>query len=307
MTLTPITVSIAVAGLVFLAVFLVAGIVLKSRAIARKMKRATEYEERQINAIRKKSFAFRNFEPLVRAFENDDEDYEQNKAYDHYLDIKGEAPPWKASTYIATKKVEAIIRGVVATLAWYFKFAEASIFFGVCLALLFYAVIVAATKSEALTIKRRIVQRLPFVIDLMALVRLANGSFGESLEILAKENDDHPIGEVFERARSDSERGRTQREVLGEMARRMNDPAFDEMATAIINADELGRPVAQTLSELAAQMRLRRQQHGEALSGKAQVTIMYPALLIMVACLLIIVAPFVLQYMQNDGGGILGN
>lgn len=59
--------------------------------------------------------------------------------------------------------------------------------------------------------------------------------------------------------------------------------------------EELGTPLADIFSNLADQMRLRKSQWAEAVAGKAQIKIHGPQLIIMVACMLTILAPFIFE------------
>jgi tight adherence protein C len=74
----------------------------------------------------------------------------------------------------------------------------------------------------------------------------------------------------------------------------VNEETVSELVFAINKSDELGTPIAQTLAELADQMRLKRQQWGEKVAGEAQVKIMFPGILIMLACIIVILAPILL-------------
>ncbi len=293
-------VSAFIAFAVFYAAFFFSGVVAKSLQEARDERNSPQYEVKLRNQAREESLSVKCFGPLIDAVDSASKNKSLREAYDHYLDLKEMSPPWNGGLYLATKKVEAFLFGLfVAVVAFLFAGMGWAVISGLAFGFFFYFASVFGLKSEADEIKEKILRRLPFVVDLMALIRLANGSFVESLEIVAKENADHPIGKVFSKAYSESKFGKTQREVLEGMAARMKDPSFREIATSIIQADELGRPVAATLSELAGQMRLKRQQMGEVLSGQAQVNIIYPGFVIMSACLLVIAAPFILLALRD--------
>lgn len=286
---------------VFYATFFVTGLTVKSKQIGEQQKNSADYDIQQLVKIREKSFVFRNFEPLVRDFEVKFRNDKAIDQFEHYLDLKGMLPPWNASLFLAVKKTEAVIFGIVVSCLLPFYAGINGVIFGPLFGLAYYSLIVDSFKSEALNVKRRIIYRLPFAIDIMALVRLGSGSFVDSIRTVAEETTDHPIGEVFNRAYNDSKFGKTQRDVLESLAERMRDPSFDELSFAIMKADELGRPIADALAEQAAQMRLNRQQWGEKASGEAQVKIIYPGLVIMLACLLIIISPFILEAIRSSG------
>jgi tight adherence protein C len=136
-------------------------------------------------------------------------------------------------------------------------------------------------------------------MDLMSLTRDAGASFRESLETAAKENGEHPAGEVLTDVLHLLDSGRTQQQAMNALADRVNEETVCELVFAINKADELGTPIARTLAELADQMRLKRQQWGEKVAGEAQVKIMFPGILIMLACIIVILAPMLLAALSE--------
>ena len=87
---------------------------------------------------------------------------------------------------------------------------------------------------------------------------------------------------------------RGREEALLAFQERMNDPNVDELVFAINKGEELGTPLSRILRDQAAQMQVKRAQWGEMAAADAEVKIIFPGILTMVACLLVIVATFVL-------------
>ncbi len=262
------------------------------------------YEEMQLNKIRKENVIFRYTEYLVHELENKFEQSPQLGQVEHQLLLLGKNPPWTASLYMAMKVVEGILVGIVGACFIYF-FTNTILMTIVSIPiiiLLYYILTLNILKDNTNSKKMEIKQRLPFIIDLMALSRGAGASFGESLQVSAMENADHPAGKIFKEAYQDFQYGKSSRQVMEDMADKMQDPDFDEITFAINKSDELGTPIAQTLSELADQMRLKRQQWGEKKAGEAEVSIVFPGFIIMIACMLIIVTPFILMAFYDMTG-----
>jgi tight adherence protein C len=63
---------------------------------------------------------------------------------------------------------------------------------------------------------------------------------------------------------------------------------------AIIEGEALGTPLADTMRTQAEQIRLKRSQWAEKAAEESKVALVFPAMIIMVACLAIVVAPFIL-------------
>ena len=253
------------------------------------------FEEKQFSILRNENPLFRYAEAFISELTSYINHSPRINAVEHHLTIINLAPPWNAEIYMATKLLEGILLSTgVALFAMLFMNFFAALFFSMLIFFIYYQISLASLKKSAEKRKRDIKLRLPFVVDLMALTRGAGASFGESLTVAARENSDHPAGEVFAKTLHDFTYGTDQKTVMEELANRMQDADFQEMVFAINKADELGTLIAKTLAELAVQMRLKRQQWGEKVSNEAQVKILFPGMIIMVACMLIIIFPFIL-------------
>jgi tight adherence protein C len=141
----------------------------------------------------------------------------------------------------------------------------------------------------------RLKARLPYGVDLMALMMEAGAGFRDSLGAVARENSDHPLGQELGKVQYAIERGQTLRQALIEMRDRLNQDDVNEMVFSILKAEELGTPLGKIFLTLADQMRLKRFQWAEKKAGEAETQISYPGMLLMMACMIVAVGPFVLR------------
>ena len=79
------------------------------------------------------------------------------------------------------------------------------------------------------------------------------------------------------------------------MRTRLREPDVNEFVSTVLRAEELGSPLGEVLLAMADQMRLRRSQWAEKLAGEAQAKITAPGMVIMVASMLVVIGPFILQ------------
>jgi tight adherence protein C len=141
----------------------------------------------------------------------------------------------------------------------------------------------------------RIRNRLPFAVDLIALTMEAGGGFQECLATAVAENGkDHPLTDEFAEVLRQISLGRPRNEALQALDERLHDDDVSEMVFAINKGEELGTPLSAILREQAEQMRLKRSQRGEKAAAEAQVNIVFPGMVVMIACLLVVIAPIVL-------------
>src|SRR5262245_882346 len=96
----------------------------------------------------------------------------------------------------------------------------------------------------------------------------------------------------------------TRAEALAEMARRLGDPDTRDLVQAINTSEDRGTALESTLRDMSEQMRQRKVQWMEKAAEEAKVHITWPAMVVMVACLIIVVAPMLLAaYAAGAGRG----
>ena len=137
--------------------------------------------------------------------------------------------------------------------------------------------------------------RLPFAVDLIALTMEAGGGFQECLAngrrsktatIRSPRNSPKCCGKFRSAGRGN--------EALQALQERLQDEDINELVFAINKGEELGTPLSAILRDQAEQMRLKRSQRGEKAAAEAQVNIVFPGMVVMIACLLVVIAPIVL-------------
>ena len=210
--------------------------------------------------------------------------------------------PWLPEEYLALIRAEGIVLSLLlGGILWAIVHPFVAV-----LGIPFVYFIYENSRVSSLTNaaeKRRIKirQRLPLVVDLMAISMGAGSTFTGSMRIAVRENKGHPVGEEFGEALRQINLGSEDRKALETMAQRIALEPIDEMIFAVNKANELGVPLSNTLKEIASQMRLKVQQWGEKAAAEAQVRIVFPSVIIMVACMIVIVAPFVLPALFGVG------
>lgn len=219
---------------------------------------------------------------------------------DHALDVCGRRPPWKASRFVAARICEAILLGcVIAAIVGVILAAggQFPVFAGVLgsiVAFFYVAMALSDLQTRADAIGRDVRARLPFATDLMALVLQAGGTPVDALQVVVDETSDHPLGTEFRLITDETRRGRPRKEVLQSFRDRFPDPAVKDFVFAIIKGEELGTPLGTVLASQAEEMRRKQSQWFEKQAAEAGVKMSFPAMLVLMACLIVIVGPFIL-------------
>lgn len=259
---------------------------------------ATSFEIARRERMRSESSLYRWLEPLIDEVSHwvrETNDAKRLEQLQRDLIVAREPLPWLPAEFIAAKIVEGTLAGLGLFLL---VSLIGGAFFGLILAVPLVIAYAAMARSHIHTMAEqrmaRIRLRLPFAVDLLSLMMEAGASFSESLHTIVQEHQDHPLGEelgdVLRQVSAGSPRG----EALDAMQERLQDEDLTELVFAINKGEELGTPLSAILSRQAEQMRLKRSQWAEKAAAHAQVKIVFPGVLVMVACLLVVMAPIML-------------
>jgi Flp pilus assembly protein TadB len=142
---------------------------------------------------------------------------------------------------------------------------------------------------------RQVRQRLTFAVDLMAMTMQAGAGLTDALKATITDSPEHPLSQELRQILEDYRRGLSFEEAFSGMDQRMQHEEVQEFIRSIVTSKRLGTPVAEIFTSLAAQMRLKKLQGAESAAGEAQVCMQGPMLVIMVACMLVAVFPFIFQ------------
>jgi tight adherence protein C len=255
------------------------------------------FERQRRDELRAGNFIYRWFEPLVdeiaAIFHRRDSKALAGLQRD--LVISREKLPWRPEEFLAVKWLEGIAGGgVFFLILWLAGWSTTAFVLGAGVAVLYGFLGPKFVRDRAKKRISRIRMRLPFAVDLIALMMEAGGGFQECLQTTVIENGDHPLTEELSEVLRQISLGRPRHEALKALQERLNDPDIDELVFAVNKGEELGTPLSAILRDQAEQMRLKRSQRGEKAAAEAQVNIVFPGMVVMIACLLVVIAPIVL-------------
>lgn len=170
-------------------------------------------------------------------------------------------------------------------------------------------VAVAAVPLTAWLLRRRLAtqaarrlheikRRMPFLLDLLTLLMEAGASFFAALRQAVEEFQGHPVADEFGRVLSDINMGKTRAEAFAAMRNRLQDDEITSIIGSILQGESLGTPLATVFRSQSDVLRVKRTQRAETLAGEAGVNMLLPGILVMAATVLIILGPFVLNYLD---------
>src|SRR5206468_3547722 len=148
------------------------------------------------------------------------------------------------------------------------------------------------------------VLELPDALDLLTISVEAGLGFDAALAKVV-EKMEGPLVNEFRQALAEIRMGRTRREALRDVASRADAQPITNFIGAIVQAEQLGVPIAKVLQIQSNQLRIERRQRAEEAAAKAPVKMLFP----MVGCIfptifIVILGPAVITVMRGGLGGI---
>jgi tight adherence protein C len=255
------------------------------------------FERQRRETMRAGNLVYRWFEPLIDDFAGilARRDRGGLAIMERSLVASREKLPWLPAEFIAAKWLEGLVAGtLLGALLWLGGWTKAAVVLGLGVVIIYGLLTPKSVRDRANKRLARIRIRLPFAVDLIALTMEAGGGFQECLKTAVSENGDHPLTDELAEVLRQISLGRPRHEALKAMQDRLQDDDITELVFAINKGEELGTPLSAILRDQAEQMRLKRSQRGEKLAAEAEVNIVFPGMVLMIACLLVVIAPIVL-------------
>ena len=145
------------------------------------------------------------------------------------------------------------------------------------------------------------VLQLPDALDLLTISVEAGLGFDAALAKVV-EKMEGPLVNEFRQALAEIRMGRTRREALRDVATRADAQPVSNFIGAIVQAEQLGVPIAKVLQIQSQQLRIERRQRAEEMAAKAPVKMLFP----MVGCIfptifIVILGPAIVTIMGGVG------
>ncbi|MCY2925233.1 MAG: type II secretion system F family protein [Planctomycetota bacterium] len=142
--------------------------------------------------------------------------------------------------------------------------------------------------SRASTRVRTIGKRVPYALDLIALAMGAGAT-------LIKEGGPDPFNAELRAVLAEINLGTTRRRALENLAERVPLEMLRSIIASIVQAEELGTPLAEALHSQATLMRMHRTVRAEHAAAVASVRILLPSLLILMGVVLALFGPMIVN------------
>jgi tight adherence protein C len=150
--------------------------------------------------------------------------------------------------------------------------------------------------------RHQILLALPDTLDMLTIsIRAGLGFDGALAKVVEKARG--PLADEFRRCLAEIRVGRARRDALRDMVDRTQVPPLTTFVGAIIQAEQLGVPIARVLQVQSEQLRLERRQRAEEMAAKAPIKMLLPLVgCIFPAMFVVILGPALIAFLVAFGG-----
>jgi tight adherence protein C len=154
-------------------------------------------------------------------------------------------------------------------------------------------------KTRAEERELEILKAMPYMLDLLVLMLRSGTSLRIALGRVVEDFETHPLGVEFGQVLAEIDVGSPRSEAFKKMADRLKIPDMTSLVEAIIQSEELGWPLADTLERLADRLNAERVLMAQTTAGAAGVYVMLPSTLVLASAVLLLFAPFIVRFLRT--------
>jgi tight adherence protein C len=206
-----------------------------------------------------------------------------------WLDRAGNPSGWTVDAIVVIKGVGMVYLAVIfGALALLGKGIFAGLMFAVVAGAIGFFLPDVLLYNAALRRQEKIRRSIADVLDMLTVSVEAGLGFDAALAQVAR-NARGPLAGETARALQEMQLGKSRVDALRSMADRAAVLELRTFTAAVVQASELGIPIAQVLREQSKEMRIRRRQRAEEKAQKVPVKILFPLVFFIFPALFVIV------------------
>jgi tight adherence protein C len=259
------------------------------------------YDISRINELRRVDVTYRLFQPIIQFFARINRGALRGSMVEMQRELQAAGQPrcWLAEEYLGRAELVALMLMPLYIYMCLHWFDAPGIFLGPVLSLATVWFLRRRLRVQARNRLQQIKRRMPFLLDLLTLLMEAGSTFLLALQQAVDQYSHQAVGVEFGRVLMDMNLGKPRMEAFRAMRERLRDDEITSIIGAIIQGEELGTPLARIFRTQADVLRLKRSQRAEAVAGEAGVNMLLPGVLVMMSTILVILGPFLLNYLYS--------
>lgn len=212
------------------------------------------------------------------------------------LTLAGNPAGMDVGRFLGLKALSAIsVTGLVLALAVLSRASAFAWLVGIVVCVASYWLPDAWLSTAVSRRQRQIRIELPDMLDMLTISVEAGLGFDQAIAKIVRMSHG-PLAHEFARMLQEIQAGSTRGDALKRLTTRTDVPELNTFATAVVQAEQLGIPIANVLRVQSKEMRLTRRQRAEEQAQKTPVKIVFPLVLcILPATLIVILGPAVVS------------
>lgn len=149
--------------------------------------------------------------------------------------------------------------------------------------------------AEAKRRVSRIAKKLPYALDLIALMMGAGATFNEAIESIVRDDPEDDLNQELRIVQAEIEFGSSRALALFNMAERIGLESLHSIVGAINQSESLGSPLSDILKTQSITLRQHRTNMAEKAAAAASLKILIPSMLILIAVVLVVFGPLIVR------------
>jgi len=163
-----------------------------------------------------------------------------------------------------------------------------------------FLALVSSLKSRAELRELQMLRALPYVLDLIVLILRSGTTLGIAISRVVEDYREHPLGDELGQVLAEMNMGAPRAEAFRSMARRLNITDITALTDSIVQSEELGWPLAETLERLGDRLSAERELRAQARAGAAGVWVMLPSTLVLMSAVLLLFGPVIVRLARGE-------
>jgi len=168
-----------------------------------------------------------------------------------------------------------------------------------CMPVAGFFIALVSLREQALKRTKAIGRKLPYTLDLIALLMEAGATFTEAIATLVKDEPDDELNIEMRLVQAEIDFGATRAQALQNLADRIPLESLRSVVGAINQAEALGTPLSTILKSQSSMIRMLRSVRAEEASATASMRILVPSMVILMAAVLVIFGPVILSWLEG--------
>jgi tight adherence protein C len=221
----------------------------------------------------------------------------------HKLDVAGNPPGWDVNRIIGLKVLGMGVLGIIAFLYMLGSGhpVERVLLVSAGLGATGYLLPNILIHNAGQKRERLMQNALPDALDLLTISVEAGLGFDAAVARVSK-NTSGPLAQEFSRLLQEMQIGVGRMEAMRAMAERSSLKDLKSFCLAMVQADQLGIPIARVLRIQSKEMRVKRRQRAEEKAQKVPVKILFPLIFFILPCMFIVIlGPVIISMMEFFG------